>query len=333
MRAAFIVCLSLLALNSVAQPASKGAGQAASTGSGQAFPDKPVRFVVASGPGGSTDGVARIIGDKLSEFWGQQMVHDNRPGAGGILAAEIVARAPADGYTVLVSTSDGIAVSPSLYKKMPYDPDKAFAPISQAGSQDYLLMANPSSVGSVNELIATAKAKPGLISYSHTGSGTGTHLAAELFKSGAGVDLLSVPYKNITAAIIALMSGEVNISFVSIYSALPHVKSGRAKALAVTGVKRSPAMPDLPTVMEAGVAGYSSGNWYGFLAPAGTPRAIVNRLNADILKALAQKDVRERMTRQGMEPGGSTPEEFAKFIKSETIKYAKVVKAAGISSE
>ena len=302
----------------------------------QRFPNKPVRFVVASGPGGSTDGVSRIIGDKLSEGWGQQLVHDNRPGAGGILAAEIVARAVPDGYTVLVGTSAGLAVSPSIYKKMPYDPDKAFAPISLAGTQDYMLIVYPgaaSSVGSVKELVAVAKAKPGYLSFSHTGSGTGTHLAAELFKSAAGVDLLSVPYKNITAAMIAVMSGEVPISFVSIYSALPQVKSGRAKALAVTGTQRSPAMPELPTMIEAGIAGYSSGNWYGFLAPAGTPRAIVNKLNADILQALAQKEVRERMTRQGMEPGGSTPDEFATFIKSETIKYAKVVKAAGITAD
>ena len=292
-----------------------------------------MRFVVASGPGGSTDGVSRIIGDKLSEYWGQQLVHDNRPGAGGILAAEIVARAPADGYTVLVSTSAGIAVSPSLYRKMPYDPDKAFAPISLAATQDYLLIAHPSSVGSVKELIAAAKVRPGQISFSHTGSGTGTHLAAELFKSATGADLLSVPYKNITAAIIAVISGEVAVSFVSIYSALPQVKGGRAKALAVTGTRRSPVVPDLPTVMEAGVAGYSSGNWYGFLAPAATPRLIIDRLNVDIQKALAQKDVRERMTRQGMEPGGSTPDEFARFIKSETIKYARIVKAAGIRTE
>jgi tripartite-type tricarboxylate transporter receptor subunit TctC len=299
----------------------------------QLFPNKPVRFVVASGPGGSTDGVSRIIGDKLSELWSQQLVHDNRPGAGGILAAEIVARAPADGYTVLVSTSAAIAVSPSLYKKMPYDPDKAFAPISQAGTQDYMLIANPASVSSVKELIAAAKAKPGQISFSHTGTGTGTHLAAELFKSAAGVELLSIPYKNITAAMIAVIAGEVPISFVSIYSALPQVKSGRAKALAVTGTQRSPALPELPTMMEAGVAGYSSGNWYGFLAPAGTPRAIIDKFNADIQKALAQKDVRERMTRQGMEPLGSTPDDFTKFIKAETIKYAKVVKAAGIRGE
>jgi tripartite-type tricarboxylate transporter receptor subunit TctC len=320
LRLAFSAGLSLLALTSAAQ-------------TNTAFPSKPVRFVVASGPGGSTDGVSRIIGDKLSELWGQQLVHDNRPGAGGILAAEIVARAPADGYTLLVSTSAGIAVSPSLYKKMPYDPERAFAPISQAGTQDYMLVAHPSSVGSVKELIASAKARPGQISYSHTGSGTGTHLAAELFKSAAGINLLSVPYKNITAAIIAVISGEANLSFVSIYSALPHVKSGRAKALAVTGVQRTPAMPELPTVMEAGLAGYSSGNWYGFLAPAGTPRTIIERLSADIQKALAHKDVHERMTRQGMEPRGSTPDEFAKFIKAETIKYARVVKAAGIRGE
>jgi len=302
----------------------------------QSFPNKPVRFVVASGPGGSTDGVSRIIGDKLSEVWGQQLVHDNRPGAGGILAAEIVARAVPDGYTVLVGTSAGLSVSPSIYKKMPYDPDKAFAPISLAGTQDYMLIANPaaaSSMGSVKELIAAAKAKPGFISFSHTGSGTGTHLAAELFKSAAGVDLLSVPYKNITAAMIAVMSGEVPISFVSIYTALPQVRSGKAKALAVTGEKRSPAAPELPTVSESGLPGYESRNWYGFLATAGTPRTVIDKLNADILKALSHKEVRERMTRQGMEPGGSTPDEFAKFIRSETAKYARVVKAAGIRGE
>jgi len=299
----------------------------------QVFPDKPVRFVVASGPGGSTDGVSRIVGDKLSEYWGQQLVHDNRPGAGGIIAAEIVARAVPDGYTVLVGTSAGLAVSPSIYKKMPYDPDKAFAPISLAGTQDYMLIAHPSSVGSVKELIAVARAKPGYLSFSHTGSGTGTHLAAELFKSAAGVDLLSVPYKNITAAMIAVMSGEVPISFVSIYTALPQVRSGKARALAVTGEKRSPAIPELPTVGESGLPGYESRNWYGFLATAGTPRKTIDILNASILKALNDKDVRTRMTRQGMEPGGSTPEEFAKFIKSETVKYAKVIKASGIRAE
>lgn len=304
--------------------------------SAQIFPVKPVRFVIASGPGGSTDGVSRIIGDKLSEGWGQQLVHDNRPGAGGILAAEIVARAVPDGYTVLVGTSAGLAVSPSLYKKMPYDPDKAFAPISLAGTQDYMLIANPataSSMGSVKELIAAAKARPGSIAFSHTGSGTGTHLAAELFKSAAGADLLAVPYKNITAAIIAVISGEVPVSFVSIYSALPQVRAGKAKALAVTGEKRSPVAPELPTLAESGLPGYESRNWYGFLTTAGTPRAAIDKLNADILKALAHKDVRERMTRQGMEPGGSTPATFAKFIKSETIKYTSVVKAAGIRSE
>jgi len=299
----------------------------------QTYPDKPVRFVVASGPGGSTDGVSRIVGDKLAEYWGQQLVHDNRPGAGGILAAEIVARAVPDGYTVLVGTSAGLAVSPSIYKKMPYDPDKAFAPISLAGTQDYMLITHPSSVSSVKELIAVARAKPGYLSFSHTGSGTGTHLAAELFKSAAGVDLLSVPYKNITAAMIAVMSGEVPISFVSIYTALPQVRSGKAKALAVTGDKRSPAIPELPTVGESGLPGYESRNWYGFLATAGTPRKTIDILNASILKALGDKDVRTRMTRQGMEPGGSTPEEFAKFIKSETVKYAKVIKASGIRAE
>jgi len=328
--------MRLLAMALAATASGAAIAQTPSTGSGQVFPEKPVRFVVASGPGGSTDGVSRIVGDKLSEFWGQQLVHDNRPGAGGIIAAEIVARAVPDGYTVLVSTSAGLAVSPSLYRKMPYDPDKAFAPVSLAGTQDYMLIAHPtfaSSVTSVKDLIAAAKARPGQISFSHTGTGTGTHLAAELFRSAAGVDMLSVPYKNITAAMIAVMSGEVSVAFVSIYTALPQVRSGKARALAVTGEKRAPAAPDLPTMIESGLAGYESRNWYGFLATAGTPRKTIDILNAGILKALNDKDVRSRMTRQGMEPGGSTPEEFAKFIKSETVKYAKVIKAAGIRNE
>jgi tripartite-type tricarboxylate transporter receptor subunit TctC len=299
-----------------------------------AFPERPVRFVIASGPGGSTDGLSRVIGDKLAETWSQQIVHDNRPGAGGMLAAEIVARAVADGHTVLVATSAGIAVSPSLYRKMPYDPDKAFAPVSLAGTQDYLLITHPSLPhATVKELVAAAKAKPGALTYSHTGAGTGTHLAAELFKSAAGVDILAVPYKNITAAIMAVLSAEVPLSFTSIYSALPQVKSGKVRGIAVTGARRSATAPDLPTVNEAGVPGYESRNWYGFLVAAGTPRTTVDQLNAGIQKVLKDKDVATRLTRQGMEPNGSTPEEFARFIKAETVKYARVVKAAGIRVE
>jgi tripartite-type tricarboxylate transporter receptor subunit TctC len=309
---------------------------ASATIAAQTYPDRPVRFVVASGPGGSTDAVSRIVGDKLGEFWSQQIVHDNRPGAGGILAADIVARAAPDGYTILVGTSAGLTVSPSLYKKMPYDPDKAFAPISVAGTQDYMLIVNPllgASVNSVKELITMAKTKPGSIGFSHTGAGTGTHLAGELFKSAAGVDLMSVPYKNITAAVIAVMSNEVPISFTSIYTALPQVRAGKVKAIAVTGEKRAPSIAELPTVAESGVPGYASGNWYGFLTTAGTPRAVMTKINADVLKALADKNVRTRFSRQGMEPSGSTPDDFARFIKSEAVKYAKVVKTAGIRTE
>jgi len=297
------------------------------------YPTKPVRFVVASGPGGSTDGLARILGERLQALWNQPVVYDNRPGAGGILAGEVAARATPDGYTLLFSTSAPVAVSVSLYKKIPYDPVKDFAPIVLVATQPYMLIANPSSVTSVKELIAAAKAKPGAIGFSHTGAGTGTHLAGELFMRRAQVKLLSVPYKSIGQSITAVVSGEVPLTFTSVFSAYAQVKNGKARALAVTGKTRSPAAPEVPTMAEAGLPNYESGNWYGMLAPAGTSRAIVAQLNEQINALLERQDVRQLLIKLGYEPAGGSPEAFARFIKSEIIEYAALIKDAGIRVE
>ena len=300
---------------------------------GQTYPTKPVRFVVASGPGGSTDGLARILGDRLGPMWNQAVVYDNRPGAGGLLAGDVTARATPDGYTLLFSTSAAIAVSVSLYRKMPYDPVKDFAAIVLVAKQPYMLIANPSSVTSVKELIAAAKAKPGHIGFSHTGAGTGTHLAGELFMHRAQVKMLSVPYKSIGQSITAVVSGEVQLTFTSVFSAYAQAKTGKARALAVTSRARSPAAPEVPTMSEAGLVNYESGNWYGVLAPAATPRSVVAQVNEQLNAILQRPDARDTLVKLGYEPTGGSPEEFGKFIKSEIADYAALIKAAGIQAE
>ena len=270
----------------------------------QEYPTKPVRFIVASGAGGATDGLARTLGERLTPTWNQSVVYDNRPGAGGIIAGEVTARASPDGYTLLFSTSAAIAVSVSLYRKLPYDPLKDFAPIVLVATQPYMLIAHPSSASSVKELIAMAKAKPGQIAFAHTGAGTGTHLAGELFMRAAQVTLLSVPYKSIAGSITAVVSGEVPLTFTSVFSAWSQAKTGRARALAVTGKTRSPAAPQVPTMAEAGLPNYATGNWYGMLAPAATPRNVVLLLNRQTNAVLKRPDVREILINQGFEPAG-----------------------------
>ena len=299
----------------------------------QQYPTRPVRFVVAAGPGGATDGLARAIGERLAPAWMQQIVYDNRPGAGGIIAGEVVARASPDGYTLLFSTSAAIAVSVSLYRKIPYDPVRDFAPIALIATQPYMLIAHPASVSSVSELISTAKARPGHIGFAHTGAGTGTHLAGELFMRAAQVKLLSVPYKSIGASITAVVSGEVPLTFTSVSSAYAQAKAGRARALAVTGRTRSPAAPEVPTMAEAGLPNYVTGNWYGVLAPPGTPRVLVSRLNGEMNAILRQPETKERLIKQGYEPAGTSPEDFGRFIRSEIAVYAALVKAAGIRAD
>lgn len=298
--------------------------------SAQEYPVRPVRFVVASGPGGSTDNLARILGERLSEGWKQPLVYDNRPGAGGILAGDTVAKGTPDGHTLLFSTSAAIAVSVSLYRKLPYDPVRDFAPIVHVASQPYMLISHPASVSSVKELITTARSQPGKISFSHTGAGTGTHLAGELFMRAAQVKLLSVPYKSIGQSMTAVLSGETQLTFTSVYTAWTQARNGRAKALAVTGKSRSPAAPQVPTMAEAGLPNYVAGNWYGVLAPAGTPRSIVDLLNARVNGALQRAETKDRLIAQGFEPTGGSPAEFAVFIRSEIKEFAALVKSAGL---
>ncbi len=299
----------------------------------QEYPTKPVRLVVAAGPGGSTDNLARLLGERLLPALGQPLVFDNRPGAGGIIAGEVVARAPADGYTLLLSTSAAIAVSVSLYRNVPYDPVRDFAPIVLIATQPYMLIAHPASVSSVKELIAAARADPGRIAFAHTGAGTGTHLAGELFMSVAKVRLLSVPYKSIGQSLTAVASGETQLTFTSVFSAWGLAKSGRAKALAVSGKARSPAAPQVPTMAEAGLAGYETGNWYALFAPARTPERIVQRLNAGVNAALARSALRELLVAQGFEPAGGSADELGRFVRSEIAQYAALVRTAGIKPQ
>jgi tripartite-type tricarboxylate transporter receptor subunit TctC len=299
----------------------------------QDYPTKPVRFVVASGAGGATDGLARVVGERLSPVWNQGVVYDNRPGAGGIIAGEVTSRSSPDGHTLLFSTSAAIAVSVSLYKKLPYDPVKDFAPIVLVATQPYMLIAHPASVSSVKELIATAKAKPGQLGFAHTGAGTGSHLAGELFMRTAQVKLMSVPYKSIAGSLTAVVSGEVPLLFTSISSAWSQAKTGRARALAVTGTSRSPAAPQVPTMAEAGLPNYVTGNWYGVLAPSATPRNIVALLNKQVNAVLMRPEVKELLITQGYEPAGGSSDAFAKFIKSEIAVYAALISSAGIQAE
>jgi tripartite-type tricarboxylate transporter receptor subunit TctC len=286
-------------------------------------------MVVAFAPGGSVDLVARLLAQKLTESWGQQVVVDNRPGAGGNVSAEIVARAAGDGYTLYLCSAS-LVVNPGLYAKVPYDPVKDFAPISLVAAVQNVLVAHPGlPAASVKDVIALAKARPGQIRYASTGSGTSGHLVMELFKSMAGIDLLHVPYKAVGQAQTDLISGQVELWFPTAPGALPHVKAGRMKLLAVAGAKRSPALPDVPTVAEAGVPGFDASTWYPLLAPAGTPKAVIGRVHGDTVRILGQPDVRERLTGLGIEIVGSSPGELARHIRDEIPKWAKVVRQSG----
>lgn len=293
----------------------------------QDFPQRPVRFVIPFPPGGATDGLARVLGEKMSEAWKQQVVIDNRGGAGGNIAAEIVARAPADGYTIII-VGLSHAANLSLYSKLGYDPVKDFAPVSQVVSINTYLVAHPSlPANSVKELLALATAHPGTINYASGGNGSSPHMAMELFKSLAKVDLVHVPYKG-TLSVIGVLQGEASLLFENLISVGAHVKAGRLKALAVGASKRSAAMPEVPTVAEAGVAGYNMVLWFGVLAPAGTPKAVIAKLHGAIVNTLKMPDVKARLATQDADPIGSTPGDFDKFIKAEITKWGRVVKEA-----
>jgi tripartite-type tricarboxylate transporter receptor subunit TctC len=297
----------------------------------QTYPSKPVRIVVVSTPGGSVDTLARAIAPRLSSKWSQQVLVDNRPGAGGAIAAELVSKAPPDGYTLMMGTIASLATNVSLYKSLPYDPVKDFAPITLVATQNLVLLVHPSIPSrSVKELVALAKKQPGKLTFASAGNGVGGHLSGELFKMLAQIDILHIPYKGVQPAMMDVVGGQVTMVFASIASGMAQVANKRLFPLAVTGAQRSPAARELPTMVEAGIKGYESSTWYGLVAPAGTPLDIVNRLNAEVVAGLKSPDLNERLTREGADPVGNSPAEFSKYMQSEIDKWRKVIRAAGI---
>ena len=296
------------------------------------FPTKPLRMVVPLAPGGGSDIVARIVATALSDLWGQSVVIDNRPGAGSTVGTALVARAPADGYTLLVSSSS-IAISPALYKNLDFDIRRDFACITLIASQPSLLAVHASvAANSVRELVALAKAQPGKLTYASAGTGSATHLGSELLKYSAGIDLLHIPYKSAGLATNALLSNEAQVLLTNMASVLPHVKSGRIKALGISSLKRSPLATEIPAVAET-VPGFEYATWYGMLAPAGTTKNVINRIQTDTARALKTPQLQERLAAQGLEIFGSSPPEFERFLGSQIAKWDKVIRSAGIRAE
>jgi tripartite-type tricarboxylate transporter receptor subunit TctC len=297
----------------------------------QSYPARPIRIVVPFPPGGIADLFARVIGQKFGETWGQPGVVENRPGAGGNIGAEIVAKSAPDGYTLVTGSIGTHAVNVSLFSKLPYDPIRDFAPVSLIMEAEGLLVVHPSvPVRTVKELIALAKARPGQLAYASAGYGTAAHLSGELFKSMAKVDLVHVPYKGNVPAITDLIAGQTSLLFATMPTVLPQVQAGRLKALAVTSSTRSPVTPQLPTIAEAALPGFSVTNWIGFFAPAGTPREVVLKLNGEVARIMQAPDIQKRLVAEGAKFTPWTPDQFAAFVKSELAKWAKVVKEAGI---
>lgn len=301
----------------------------AATANAQTFPGKPVRIVIPFSPGGSADAQARILGQKLGELWGQSVLIESKPGAGTTIGAAFAAAAAPDGYTLYLAGAS-LLISGSLYKNLGYDPVKSFAPVSMLASSPYVLAVHPAvKATTVKELIDLAKAKPKGVTYGSAGNGSGSHLAGELFRMLTGVEVLHVPYKGQAPALVALTGGEIDILFADV-AVLPLLQGGKLRALAETGLRRSPLLPAMPLTSESGVPGYEMINWGAILAPAGTPRAIVNQVNAAINNVVQIADVRQRFNAQGFEPMGSTPEALGELLVSEAVKYAKVIKESGM---
>ncbi len=301
--------------------------------SAQAYPTKPIRFIVGFPPGGATEFIARLIGQKLTQSMGQQVIIDNRPGAAGNLGIELAARAAPDGYTLLL-VAPNITISPSLYKKLGYDTVKDFAPIARVAAVP-MVIVTPGNLpaATLKEFIALAKAKPGGLNYASSGVGTSLHLAAELFKLQAGVNLVHIAYKGSSLAMNDVISGQVHALFIGIPAPAPHIKTGRLRGLAVIAPKRSPTLPDVPTAIEAGMPNLEVTTWYGIFAPAGTPRAIVNKLNSEINQAMQAADVKEKLAAQSTDAIVGTPEAFGAYVKKEIAKWSEVVRKAGIQPE
>ena len=296
----------------------------------QSYPSKPIRFVVPYPPGGPLDTVARLLGQKISENVKQPVVVDNKPGAGGNIGADTVAKSAPDGYTILMGAVATHAINPTLYASIPYDPVRDFQPVTQVASTPNVLIVNNSvPAANVREFIAYAKANPGKLNFGSGSTGSAGHLAGELFKTMAGVNMTHVPYKGAAPAMQDLIGGQVQLMFDNFASASTQVKAGKVKALAVTTAKRSTLAPDLPTIAESGLAGFDINTWFGIFVPAATPRDVVERLHAEFTRALAMPDIREKLANLGAEPVGNRPEEFAAYIKAEADKYAKVIQASG----
>ena len=321
--------LALLALIAASDAGARDSGRAAAND----YPAKPVRIIVPLAPGGGSDIVARIVASELLNRWGQSVMVDNRPGGGSTVGTAIAAKAPADGYTLLVSSSS-IAISPALYKNLDFDIRRDFAGITLISSQPSILAVHASVPAStVKELVALAKTQPGKMTYASAGSGSATHLGAELLKYTTGIDLVHVPYKSAGQATSALLSGESQILLTNMASVLPHMKSGRIKALGISASKRSALAPALPTVAESGIAGFEYSTWYAMLAPSGTPKFTVNRIQADLAALIKTSQMRDRFVSLGMETYGTTPAELEAYLDREIAKWGKVIRAAGVRAE
>jgi tripartite-type tricarboxylate transporter receptor subunit TctC len=321
-------CVAVMALSFVSLPAAGAAGQAAAANSAQAYPTRPIRIVAPNSPGSGADVVARLVAIKLTEAWRQQVVIDNRAGASGNIGSEIVARATPDGYTLLMITSQQ-AINAAMFEKLNYDLVRDFSPISLLASTPLILVVNPAvAATSIKDLVALAKSKPGQLNYGSPGSGTAGHLAAELFKSMTGTNLVHIPYKGTTPALTDTMAGQVQLTVLVATALLPAIKSGKVRALGVTSLKRSSLAPDLPTIAET-VPGYEWSGWYGLAAPAGTPREIIAKLNAEQIRALKTTEFQERLSGLGADPLGTTPQEYASHISTQVEKMHHAIKVSG----
>ena len=300
----------------------------------QSYPSKPIRIIIAQAPGSATDVISRVVGNRLQEALGQPVIVEARPGAGGAVGTEAAARSAPDGYTLFMANNSTHGSNPALYSKLPYDAVKDFAPITLVAAVPYVLVVDPSlPVSTVDQLIALAKSKPGRMNYASAGNGSTHHFCGELLKSMAGIDVQHVPYKGSPPAIAGLLGGEVSLMFANLTDIGGQLKSGKVKALAVTVSKRAGLIPEVPTLSEAGLPGFDIGSWFGLLAPAGTPAAIVSRLNAETVKVLGRSDVQATLGAQGLELRPGSPEQFADHIKSEIAKFTRIAKAAGIKAE
>jgi tripartite-type tricarboxylate transporter receptor subunit TctC len=313
--------------------ASTATAQAAASSAG-VYPNKTIRFVVGFAPGGSTDIVARLIAQELGKNVGQQVLVDNRTGAGGIIATEVLAKAPPDGYTILACTTGTFAIQPFMYSKLPYNVEKDIIPVTQTGALPYIIVVHPSlPVKNVKEFIAFAKPRPGQLNYASSGVGTGSHLAAAYFNNAAGINVTHVPYKGTGQAMGDLLGGQVVMMMDQVVSSLPQVKSGKLKMLGISSLKRFPTLPEVPTIAESGLPGFDAVSWSGVCVPGGTPRDVINKLQQEVAKVLQAPDLKTRLLNDGIEPIGSTPEQFTEHTKKEAVKWGKVVKDTGAKAE